>query len=70
MVKSLKDRLRNRFNVSVAEIEDMELHNSAVLAVAVVSASRDFASQVLQAVEAEAESQLGAMLIRTNVEWL
>lgn len=70
VVKSLKDRLRNRFNVSVAEIEDMELHNSAVLAVAVVSASRDFASQVLQAVEAEAESQLGAMLIRTNVEWL
>ena len=69
-MKSLKDRLRGKFNVSVAEIEDQDLHNSAVIAVAIVSASRDFASQVLKAVEDEAESQLGPMLIRTNVEWL
>ena len=34
VVKSLKDRLRNKFNVSVAEIDDMDLHNSAVIAVA------------------------------------
>jgi hypothetical protein len=70
VVKSLKDRLRNKFNVSVAEIEDQDLHNSAVIAVAVVSPSRDFASQILRAVEDEAESQLGPMLIRSNVEWL
>jgi len=70
VVKSLKDRLRNKFNVSVAEIEDQDLHNSAVIAAAVVSPSRDFASQILRAVEDEAESQLGPMLIRSNVEWL
>jgi uncharacterized protein len=70
VVKSLKDRLRGKFNVSVSEIEDQDLHNSAVIAAAVVSSSRDFASQILRAVEAEAESQLGPMLIRVNVEWL
>jgi len=70
VVKSLKDRLRGKFNVSVAEIEDQDLHNSAVIAVAIVSASRDFASQVLRAVEDETESQVGPMLIRANLEWL
>ena len=70
VVKSLKERLRGKFNVTVSEIEDQDLHNSAVIAIAVVSASRDFASQVLRAVEDEAESQLGPMLIRANVEWM
>ena len=70
VVKSLKERLRGKFNISVSEIEDQELHNSAVIAAAVVSPSRDFASQILRAVEDEAESQLGPMLVRSNVEWL
>ncbi len=70
VVLSLKDKLRAKFNVSVAEIDDQDLHNSAVIAVAIVSASRDFASQVLQAVEEEAERLTGPMLIRANVDWL
>jgi uncharacterized protein YlxP (DUF503 family) len=69
VVKSLKDRLRRKFNISIAEIDDMDLHNSAVLAVATVSSSRPFAQKVLQAVEGEAASQLGPMLIRTGTEW-
>jgi uncharacterized protein YlxP (DUF503 family) len=70
VVKSLKDRLRLKFNVSVAEIDDMDLHNSAVLAVATVSPSRPFAEKVLQAVEREAASLLGPMLIRAETQWL
>jgi hypothetical protein len=70
VVKSLKDRLRNKFNVSVAEIEDQDLHNSAVIAVAAVSSSRDFVEKILRAAEDEAEGQLGPMLVRTNIEWL
>ena len=70
VVKSLKDRLRVKFNVSVAEIDDMDLHNSAVLAVAAVSSSRPFAEKVLQAVEREAASLVGPMLIRVELEWL
>ena len=70
VVKSLKDRLRAKFNVSVSEIDDQDLHNSSVIAVAVVSPSKDFAAKVLEAVEKEAAGQLGPMLIRTDVEWM
>jgi uncharacterized protein len=70
VVRSLKERLRGKFNVSVSEIEDQDIHNSAVIAAAIVSPSRAFASQVLQAVQEEAESQLGPMLTRANLEWL
>jgi uncharacterized protein YlxP (DUF503 family) len=70
VVKSLKERLRNKFNVSVAEIDDMDLHNSAVLAVATVSPSRPFAENVLQAAEREAIDLVGPMLIRVEVDWL
>jgi uncharacterized protein YlxP (DUF503 family) len=70
VVKSLKDRLRNKFNVSVAEIDDQDLHNSAVIAAAAVSSSRDFAEKILQAVEAESSRQLGPMLLRADIEWL
>jgi hypothetical protein len=69
VVKSLKDRLRNKFNVSVAEIDDMDLHNSAVLAVAAVSSSRPFAEKVLQSVERETAGLVGPMLIRAEAEW-
>jgi uncharacterized protein YlxP (DUF503 family) len=70
VVKSLKDRLRHKFNISVAEIDDQDLHNSSVIAAAAVSSSRDFAAKVLQAVEDESASALGPMLIRANTEWL
>jgi len=36
-VKSLKDRLSHRFNVSVAEVEALDLIRTAVLGVAMVS---------------------------------
>jgi len=69
VVKSLKDRLRHKFNVSVAEIDDQDLHNSSVIAAATVSPSRPFAEKVLRAVEGEAAGLLGPMLIRTGTEW-
>ncbi|HYA15959.1 MAG TPA: DUF503 domain-containing protein [Bryobacteraceae bacterium] len=70
VVRSLTERLRNKFNVSVSEIEDQDVHNSAVIAAAMVSASHSFAEKVLAAVEAEAAGQLGPMLIRANTEWM
>jgi uncharacterized protein len=70
VVKSLKDRLRGKFNVSVAEIDDMDIHNSAVIAVATVSSSRPFAEKILQAVERETAHLTGPMLVRVDAEWL
>ena len=69
-VRSLKDRLRTRFNVSVAEIGGQGSWNRAVVAVVTVSNDREYAEQLLQAVEKEAESILGGALTGSGVEWL
>jgi uncharacterized protein YlxP (DUF503 family) len=37
VVKSIKDRLANRFKVSVAEVDALDAHQRAVIGVAVVS---------------------------------
>lgn len=70
VVKSLKDRLRERFNVSVAEIDGLDSWQSSVIAAAIVSNDRVHAEQVLQAVEAHAASVLGGALTASNVEWM
>jgi uncharacterized protein len=70
VVKSLKDRLRAKFNVAVAEIEDQDLWQRAVVAAVTVSAGRDFAEKVLQSVEEEAAALLGPELARATVEWM
>ena len=71
VVKSLKDRLRHKFNVSVAEIDDQDLHNSAVIAAATVSSSRDFAAKILRGGGRRSRrAQLGPMLIRADIDWL
>jgi uncharacterized protein YlxP (DUF503 family) len=42
VVKSLKDRLRNRFNVSVAELPPLDDHETAVLGLAMIGSDRTF----------------------------
>ena len=70
VVRGLKDRLRHRFNVSVAEIGSQDLWQHAVIAAVTVSGDREYAEQLLQAVEKEAENFLGGALVSTGVEWL
>jgi uncharacterized protein YlxP (DUF503 family) len=70
VVKGLKDRLRNKFNVSVAEIDYQDLWQSALLAAVTVSSSRNYAEQVLQSVEKEAAGFLGPDLAEVTLEWL
>ena len=70
VVKSLKDRLRERFNVAVAEIDHLDSWQSAVVAAVTVSNDRVHAEQVLQAVESHAAGLLGGALAASNVEWL
>lgn len=49
-IKSLKDRLRNRFNISIAEIDAHDRRQLAVLGVAVVTTERRHAESVLSQV--------------------
>lgn len=69
-VLSLKERLRHKFNVSVAEIDYQDIWQRALLSVVVVSSSRQFARQVLDAAEDEAAALAGRYLVDTSVEWL
>ncbi len=50
IIKSLLARLRQEFNVSVAEVEAQDAWQRAVVGVACVSASPDYAQGLLQAV--------------------
>ena len=50
VVKSLKDRIRGKFNVSVADVGDQDVWQRTVLGVAVVSNDRRFANEVLSKV--------------------
>ena len=70
VVKSLKDRLRHKFNVAVAEIDYQDLWQRAAVAAVTVSSDHGHAEQVLNSVEAEAASLLGPELAGTTVEWL
>ena len=69
-VKGLKDRLRNKFNVSVAEIDHQELWQRGLVAVVTVSSDQAHAEQVLQGVEREAALLLGPLLVAVTTEWL
>jgi uncharacterized protein len=70
VVKSLKDRLRHRFNVAVAEIDFQDLWQRSVVAAVTVSGDHGHAESVLQSVEQEAANMLGPMLVTAHVEWL
>ena len=69
VVKGLKDRLRARFNVAVAEIDFEDTWQRALVAAVTVSSSRERAEQVLQAVEEDAAGVLGGSLVGSATEW-
>ncbi len=50
ILKRIKDRVRNRFNVSIAEVDHNDLWQRTTLGVSVVANQRQFANQVLSGV--------------------
>jgi uncharacterized protein len=70
VVRSLVERLRGRFNVSVAEVGYQELWQRALLAAVTVASARVPAESVLQRVEREAAEQVGGMLVSAGIEWI
>ena len=63
VVQSLKDRLRHKFNVSVAEIDHQDLWQRATIAAVTVSSDRENAEKVLRSVEEEAAGLVGSALV-------
>ena len=54
VVRSLKDKLRHGFNISIAELDDALLWNRATLGVVAISNSAGYLSGQLRGVEAAA----------------
>lgn len=52
VVKSLTARIRNEFNVSIAEVDDHDYWQSAVFGIACVSTSQSYAHGLIEAVVA------------------
>ncbi len=70
VVKGLKDRLRHKFNVSVAEIDYQDLWQRALVAAVTVASDHAHGERVLQTVEREAAELLGPQLVGAVVEWI
>jgi uncharacterized protein YlxP (DUF503 family) len=69
-VRGLKDRLRSKFNVAVAEIGYQDLWQRALISAVTVSGDHGRAEQLLQLVEREAALFLGPSLVDVTLEWL
>lgn len=55
VVRSLKDQLRQGFNISVAELDEAVTWQSASIGVAAISASRDYLRGQMEEVERAAQ---------------
>ncbi|GIV10800.1 MAG: hypothetical protein KatS3mg020_0291 [Fimbriimonadales bacterium] len=70
VVQSLTTRLRNDFNLSVAEVDHHDLHQRACIAIACVGNQSDFVNRVLDTVLERMESEGRIMLLESHLEIL
>jgi uncharacterized protein YlxP (DUF503 family) len=71
VVRSLKDKLRHSFNVSVAELDDASLWNRATLGVVALSASATYLNGQMQEVDKAVQrfaDSLSAEIVDSYVE--
>ena len=70
IVRSLRDRIRNRFNVSVSEVDSLDQRQQATLGIALATNDRVFADQVLAKVVDLVRATPGAVLVDYETEIL
>lgn len=73
VVRSLKDRLRNAFNLAIAEMDAAEVWNRATLGIAVISNSTSYLSGQMREIDQAAHriaSTLGAEITDSWAEIL
>jgi uncharacterized protein YlxP (DUF503 family) len=73
VVRSLKDKLRQGFNISVAELDEVALWNRATLGIAAIHGSRDYLDGQLREVEDAVQRLvvgLGATVLDTAIDFV
>ncbi len=68
MLRGLKDRIRSRFNVSIAEVGDQDIWKSSTLGVAAVGTDRQYVDGLLAQVVNFIQANPGAELVDYNTE--
>jgi len=68
VLRSLKDKLRQKFNVAVAELDHQDVWQRSVVGVVTLSTEEKHVREVLQKALEEADEILGSMLINQAVE--
>jgi len=69
VVRSLKDRIRSRFNVSVAETGHQDSLGRVEFTVALVASHRGAADSVLDGLDRLMEGETRAVIVNTRREW-
>jgi uncharacterized protein YlxP (DUF503 family) len=73
VLRSVKDRLRNSFNISIAEIEATDLWQRATLGIVSISDSRDYLEGLMRNVECKAvklANNAGAEVVDSFVDFV
>lgn len=70
VIKGFKDRIAHGFNVSIAEVDHLDNHRLAVLAVAMVSNDKTYVEGALGKIVEAASMHRDMVLIESELQWL
>jgi uncharacterized protein YlxP (DUF503 family) len=70
VLRSLKDRLREHYNISVAEVEHQDLWQRATLGIVGISSGRGPLEQTFASIQQEIERRAPGEVLSCEVEYL
>ncbi|HEU4403003.1 MAG TPA: DUF503 domain-containing protein [Candidatus Polarisedimenticolia bacterium] len=70
VLRSLKDRLRDRFNVAVAELDHQDLWQRATLGIVSIASARIPLEQTFASIEGEVAQRVPGEVLSCEVEYL
>lgn len=70
VVRSLKDRLRNRFNIAIVELDHQDVHQRAALGIVAIAAGQTQIERLFEDIRREVERNLPGDLVQAEIEIL
>ena len=70
VLKSIKDKLSNNFNISISEIGEQDKWQRAVLGVTMIANDKKYVESTLSKIRDKADLHPRASIIDSNLEWL
>ena len=70
VLRSLKDRLRQHYNVSIAEIDHQDLWQRATLGIVGIAAARVPLEQTFSSIQGEVERKVPGEILSCDLEFL